>query len=101
VVIVTIINQSSSNTSIIAQSLIIKSNQLQGFEESKPSIEDTVELSKVANELQRTEQLTELSSTPDSYDRVKVTTTVGRSKSSANLSNNQAIELYQQIAKLL
>ncbi len=51
------------------------------------------------NQAQGTDSAEVISETAE--DIIRVTSTIGRSGSARNLTNNQAIEIYQKIAKLL
>jgi hypothetical protein len=67
------------------------------------AVSDLVEISELAIEKQQ--QATQLDASKQikevAIDVVKISTTIGKARSSNNLTNSQAIELYQKIAKLL
>jgi hypothetical protein len=100
-------NQVNANTSIIQQGLNAKASGLNTeqirFQPLAKAISDLVEISKLATEKQQ--QATQLDASKQikevAIDVVKISTTIGKARSSNNLTNSQAIELYQKIAKLL
>lgn len=100
------INSVSINT-IIQHSLNTKGVSLNTSstddEPVKPGLTELVEISTIAIEKQQ--QATQLSASKQikeiAIDVVKVSSTIGKAQSSNNLTNNQATELYQKIAKLL
>jgi len=97
----------NTNTVIIQQALIEKTSILN--EESAevnsgtPDLGDLVEISKLATEKQQ--QSVEIETSKQikeiAIDVVNVSSTIGRARSSNNLTTSQATELYQKIAKLL
>ncbi|MFT7005707.1 MAG: hypothetical protein ACJAXJ_000206 [Colwellia sp.] len=100
-------NQVNTNTSIIQYGLSAKTSGLNTeqirFQPLATAISDLVEISKLATEKQQ--QATQLNASKQieevATDVVKISTTIGKARSSNNLTNSQAIELYQKIAKLL
>jgi hypothetical protein len=100
-------NQVNTNTSIIQYGLSAKASGLNTeqirLQPLTPAISDLVEISKLATEKQQ--QATQLDASKQikevAIDVVKISTTIGKARSSNNLTNSQAIELYQKIAKLL
>ena len=97
----------TSSSVIIQQSLDAKVSTLNAdstkVEPLKPNLGDLVEISKLATEkqqqaiqLETSKQIKEIA-----IDVVRVSSTIGRARSSDGLTNSQATDLYQKIAKLL
>ena len=93
----------SINTEIIQRSFKEKVGALRGVELHKPGLSDQVEISQTA--IEKNQQAETLNSQRQAdeaaLDSVRVSSTIGSSRSANNLTNNQATELYQEIAKLL
>ncbi len=100
-------NPVNTNSTIIQHGLNMKTSTLNAEPTSvktgAPDLSDLVEISKLATE--RQQQKTQLETSKRikevAVDVVKISSTIGKAQSSNNLTNNQAIELYQKIAKLL
>lgn len=94
-------------SNIIQQGLSIKTSVLNAkpteIKLGKPDLSDLVVISKIATEKQQ--QSTQLEASKQikeiAIDVVKISSTIGKARSSNNLTNSQATDLYQQIAKLL
>jgi len=101
------INSASPHSSIIQHSLNTKTSTLNAgsteVESVKPGLSDLVEISTIATEKQQ--QATQLEASKQikeiAMDVVRVSSTIGKARSSNSLTNSQATELYQKIAKLL
>ena len=91
------------NTELIQRGINAQTDTLRGVEQVKPGLSDVVDISKTA--IEKNQQAETLSSQKQidqtALDSVQVSSTIGRSRSTNNLTNNQAAELYQEIAKLL
>lgn len=91
------------HTEIIQRSIKAQADTFKGVEQVKPGLSDLVDISKTA--IEKNQQAETLSSQKQldeaALDSVKVSSTIGSSRSTNNLTNNQAAELYQEIAKLL
>ena len=100
-------NPNNANSSIIQHGLNAKTSRLDAGSTNvtigKPDLSDLVVISKIATEKQQ--QNTQLEASKQikdiAVDVVKVSSTIGKARSSNHLTNSQAIELYQKIAKLL
>jgi|GEM_PF-1356457 len=101
------VNSASANNVIIQQSLSTKTSALNKgsteTEPEKPGLSDLVEISTIATE--RQQQATQIAASKQikeiAIDVVRVSSTIGKARSSNSLTNSQATELYQKIAKLL
>ena len=91
------------STDITQRSIKAKVESLKEVELQKPGLSDHVDISKIA--IEKNQQAESLNSTTMAdevaLDSVRVSSTIGSSSSARNLTNNQATELYQEIAKLL
>ena len=97
----------NANTSIIQHDLSVKASALNTepmkLKPLKPDLSNLVEISKIATEKQQqTTQLEAIKQIKEiAIDVVKVSSIIGNTRSSNDLTNSQAIELYQKIARLL
>ncbi len=97
----------NEKNTFIQQSLSVKAVILNAEPDKvkplKPDLSDLVVISQLATEQQQ--QITQLAPSKQikeiAIDTVNVSSTTGKARSRNNLTNNQAIELYQKIAKLL
>ncbi len=73
------------------------------IEPSQPSLSEVVDISKTAIEKNNQAQAVDVNKVNKeaATDIIRVSSTIGRSGSARNLTNNQAIAIYQQIEKLL
>ena len=97
----------ATNNVIIQHSFEEKTSSLNDIstkkEPLKPNLADLVEISKLAIDKQQQAVQIEASKQIEeiAIDVVNVSSTIGKARSSNSLTNTQATELYQKIAKLL
>ena len=100
------ISVSENNTNAINNALKFAtktlSQQANISETEKQLARDTIAISKQATEIQQREsQLSASSNREVANDMIRVSSTIGKTLSVGNLTNNQATELYEKIAKIL
>ncbi len=73
------------------------------IEPSQPSLSEVVDISKTAIETNNQAQAVDANKVnkETATDMIRVSSTIGRSGSARNLTNNQARAIYQQIEKFL
>ncbi len=94
------------NTSILQLSLNAKTDELNKGKSAKPLKPDLTDLVTVsrqgiekqqqANQLEASKQIEDIAN-----DAIRVTSSIGKARSVGGLTNSQATELYNEIAKLL
>lgn len=94
------------NSSIIQHALNAKTTALDNksieVQPLEPKLSDLVEISKIAIEKQQAPQLDATNQIKEiALDVIKVSSTIGKARTSNNLTNSQATELYKKIAQLL
>ena len=91
------------NIDIAPRRFNIKVDNSNPIAPTKPSFSEVVDISETAVEKYNQSQAFDNNKVKDKIaeDIIRVTSTIGRSGSARNLTNNQATAIYQQIEKLL
>lgn len=96
------LNSNSTINSVLTTASKALSQQANISDVDKKLVVDTIAISKQGAEIQQQEsQLSAATNREVANDMIRVSSTIGKSQSVGNLTNNQATELYEQIAKLL
>ncbi|QBG35209.1 hypothetical protein [Litorilituus sediminis] len=96
------LNSNSTINKVLTTASKALSQQANISDVDKKLVVDTIAISKQGAEIQQQEsQLSAATNREIANDMIRVSSTIGKSQSVGNLTNNQATELYEQIAKLL
>lgn len=96
------LNSSSPINRVLTNAAKTLNQQTNVSDIDKQLARDTIAISKQATEIQRQEsQLSASSNREVANDMIRVSSTIGKTQSVGNLTNNQATELYEEIAKIL
>ncbi len=96
------LNSNSTINKVLTTASKALSQQANISDVDKKLVVDTIAISKQGAEIQQQEsQLSAATNRDVANDMIRVSSTIGKSQSVGNLTNNQATELYEQIAKLL